>query len=109
MIQDLGGKKQNTDCKIVLSSIGTPHNITWGLENRNTMIRVIARGAGKATYFENRSPGAAMNPYLGLAATVAAGIDGIRNKLELPTEGPGRNEFGSLPTNLENALQALER
>jgi Glutamine synthetase len=69
MIQDLGGKKQNTDCNIVLSSIGTPHNITWGLENRNTMIRVIARGAGKATYFENRSPGAAMNPYLGLAAT----------------------------------------
>ena len=72
------------------------------------MIRVIARGSGKATYFENRSPGAAMNPYLGLAGMVAAGIDGIRNKLELPAEGTGLNECGSLPVNLESALQALE-
>ncbi|XP_066932493.1 glutamine synthetase-like [Clytia hemisphaerica] len=88
--------------------IGTPDNITWGLESRDTMIRVIARGAGKATYLENRSPGAAMNPYLGLAGMVAAGLDGIRNELELPAEGTGLNECGKLTGSLEDALQALE-
>ena len=72
------------------------------------MIRAIARGAGKATYLENRSPGAAMNPYLGLAGMVAAGIDGIRNKLELPAEGPSENAYGKLPGSLEEALIALE-
>lgn len=72
------------------------------------MIRAIARGAGKATYLENRSPGAAMNPYLGLAGMVAAGIDGIRNKLELPAEGPCENAYGKLPGSLEEALIALE-
>ena len=91
-----------------LFHLGTPDNITWGLESRDTMIRVIARGAGKATYLENRSPGAAMNPYLGLAGMVAAGLNGIRNELELPAEGTGLNECGKLPGSLEEALQALE-
>lgn len=89
-------------------NIGTPHLITWGVENRLTMIRVIARGAGKATYFENRVPGAPMNPYLALAAHVAAGMDGIKNKLELPPPGNERNFCGVLPTSLEESLQALE-
>jgi len=88
--------------------ITTPHNITWGVENRLTMIRVIARGGGKKTYLENRLPGSSMNPYLALAAQVAAGMDGIRNKLELPAPGPELNEYGVLPTNLEDAVKALE-
>lgn len=49
-----------------------------------------------------------MNPFLGLAGTVAAGMDGIRNKLELSAEGPLENEYGKLPGSLEEALQALE-
>ena len=72
------------------------------------MIRAIARGAGKSTYLENRSPGAAMNPYLGLAGMVAAGMDGIRNELELPAEGPHENAYGKLPGSLGEALTALE-
>lgn len=72
------------------------------------MIRVIARGAGKATYLENRLPGATMNPYLALAGMVAAGIDGIRNKIELPAPGNTENEFGVLPGTLEEALDALK-
>lgn len=89
--------------------ITTPHNVTWGVENRLTMIRVIARGGGKKTYYENRLPGSSMNPYLALAAHVAAGMDGIRNKLELPAQGPEHNEYGVLPTNLEDALKAFEK
>ena len=73
------------------------------------MIRVIARGAGKATYFENRVPGSAMNPYLALAAHVAAGMDGIKNKLALPPPGNELNFCGVLPSSLEESLQALEK
>jgi len=88
--------------------IGTPHAITWGVEARLCMIRVLSRGAGGATYFENRLPGAAMNPYLGLAGVVAAGMDGLRNGLTLPPSGTAENFNGLLPTNLEGALVALD-
>ena len=71
------------------------------------MIRVIARGAGKGTYLEHRQPGSAMNPYLALAAMVAAGMDGIKNKLELPPDGNTLNEYGVLPSTLAQALDAL--
>ena len=77
------------------------------MENRLTMIRVIARGAGKGTYFEHRLPGSSMNPYLALAGMVAAGMDGIKNKLELPPDGNTLNKFGELPRTLEQALDAL--
>lgn len=88
--------------------IGTPSAITWGVENRLTMIRVIARGGGKCTYFENRLGGSAMNPYLALAAHVAAGLDGIKNKLPLPPQGTEENFCGTLPMSLEDSLVALE-
>lgn len=92
----------------VFLCLETPHNITWGVEDRLTMIRVIARGKGKATYLENRVPGSAMNPYLGLAVHVAAGMDGLRKKLELPPPGKELNFCGALPTCLEDSLKALE-
>ena len=50
-----------------------------------------------------------MNPYLALAGQVAAGLDGIRNKLPLPPQGTDENFCGSLPQDLEGALQALEK
>ena len=89
--------------------IGTPHAITWGVEARLCMVRVLARGAGGATYFENRLPGAAMNSYLGLAVTVAAGLDGLKNGLTLPPAGTAENFNGLLPMTLDGALTALEK
>ena len=50
-----------------------------------------------------------MNPYLALAAHVAAGMDGIKNKLELPAPGNEKNEYGVLPNSLEESLQLLEK
>ncbi len=38
----------------------------------------------QATYIENRLPSGAMNPYLSLAVTIAAGLDGINNKIPPP-------------------------
>ena len=49
-----------------------------------------------------------MNPYLALAAHVAAGMDGIKKKLPLPPPGKELNFCGVLPNSLEESLQALE-
>src|SRR6266545_5287455 len=88
-----------------------PTNATWGLENRTVGLRIKGvRGAN--THVENRIPCAASNPYLVLAGTIAAGIDGIRSKLEppAPVEGMayGMPDVVDLPTSLGAALDALE-
>jgi glutamine synthetase len=88
-----------------------PTNATWGLENRTVGIRI--KGVrGSNTHVENRMPCAASNPYLVLAGTLAAGIDGIRRGLEppAPVEGiaHGMDGVTDLPTTLGAALDALE-
>lgn len=88
-----------------------PTNATWGLENRTVGLRIKgSRGAN--THVENRIPCAASNPYLVLAGTIAAGLDGIRRKLEppAPVEGIAYGLAGvtDLPTTLGAALDALE-
>ena len=91
-----------------------PVNATWGRDNRSAMIRAKINGPN-GTYFENRAALAGSNQYISLAATVAAGMDGIINKLELPPEVTG-NAYDpddvpadtlNLPTNTEDALEAL--
>jgi len=59
-----------------------PTAISWGLDNRTCALRVI--GHGHSLRFENRVPGGDVNPYLAVAAMVAAGLYGIEHKLELP-------------------------
>jgi len=65
-----------------------PTNISWGIQNRSCAFRVKVDGE-KGTYIENRLAGGSSNPYLVLAATIAAGLDGIDRKLELPKEIEG--------------------
>ncbi|XP_054755188.1 lengsin-like [Lytechinus pictus] len=92
----------------------SPKNATWGIENRFAMLRVKING-DKGTYMENRAGAAGANCYLILAATVAAGIDGIINKYKLPAEvtNPGESHeevtrtAAELPNNMESALEAL--
>jgi len=60
-----------------------PTNVSWGIQNRSCAFRVKVDGE-KGTYIENRLPGGSSNPYLVFAATIAAGLDGIDRKLELP-------------------------
>ena len=88
-----------------------PTNATWGLENRTVGVRI--KGIrGENTHVENRMPAGASNPYLVMAGTLAAGMDGIRRGLELPPpiEGMayGMENVTDLPTSLEAALAALE-
>lgn len=58
-----------------------PTAIRWGRDNRTCGFRLVGQGAGLR--LENRLPGGDANPYLAVAAMIAAGIDGIENNLPL--------------------------
>jgi glutamine synthetase len=83
-----------------------PTAIAWGYDNRTCALRLVGRGSGLR--FENRVPGGDANPYLVVAAMVAAGVDGIENGLELPAPFPG-NAYASdherVPASLTQALE----
>jgi glutamine synthetase len=81
-----------------------PTAIAWGLDNRTCALRVVGRG--HAMRMENRVPGGDVNPYLAVAALIAAGLDGIDR--ELPLEAPYEgNAYTSgvdrLPTTLRES------
>jgi glutamine synthetase len=58
-----------------------PTAVAWGRDNRTCALRAV--GHGPATRIENRAPGGDVNPYLALAAMIAAGLRGIDEGLEL--------------------------
>lgn len=58
-----------------------PTAIRWGRDNRSCAFRLVGHGAGLR--LENRLPGGDANPYLAVAAMIAAGIDGIESNLQL--------------------------
>ena len=82
-----------------------PDLSNWGIDHRRATFRVKNEGI-KGTYFENRLPSAACDPYLVVASTIAAGLDGVINKLSLDREMNA--EASKLPHTLDEALQALE-
>ena len=89
-----------------------PTSVGWGIENRTTAIRVINHGESSLR-IENRVPGADMNPYLAMAASLAAGLYGIRNNLKLevaPTKGNQYEQKSAprLPKNLKEAVEAMK-
>ncbi len=89
-----------------------PTNVTWGFENRTVAFRVKATGDDH-THIENRLGGGASNPYLVMASSLAAGLDGIKQQLDLPpvVEGIAYGMAGvpDLPIRLDDALDALEQ
>jgi glutamine synthetase len=68
--------------KRLVDGFWAPVKPTWGIDNRTASFRVIP-GSAKSTRLETRCPGADVNAYLGLAACLAAGLDGIEKKLKL--------------------------
>ena len=70
--------------KRLVDDFWAPVKPTWGMDNRTASFRVIA-GSPKATRLETRCPGADVNPYLAMAAVIAAGLDGVEKGLKLTT------------------------
>ena len=70
--------------KRLVDGFWAPVKPTWGIDNRTASFRVIA-GSPKATRLETRCPGADVNPYLAMAAVIAAGLDGVEKGLKLAT------------------------
>jgi len=68
--------------KRLVDGFWAPVKPTWGLDNRTASFRVIS-GSPKATRLETRCPGADVNPYLAMAAVLAAGLHGIEKNLKL--------------------------
>ncbi len=89
-----------------------PYRINWGFDNRSTLVRVPP-DRGEGTRLEVRVGDGAANPYIVVAAILAAGLDGLKNKLEAPAPAEGWSyqdeHFEILPGSLREALDALER
>ncbi|WP_354643987.1 glutamine synthetase family protein [Kitasatospora camelliae] len=87
-----------------------PTAIAWGRDNRTCALRVV--GHGPSLRFENRVPGGDVNPYLAVAALIAAGLHGIEQQLTLEPEFTG-NAYASdaprVPASLREAVDAFAR
>ncbi len=70
--------------KRLVDGFWAPVKPTWGIDNRTASFRVIP-GSPKSTRLETRCPGADINPYLAMAAVVAAGLAGVEKKMKLTT------------------------
>lgn len=88
-----------------------PDRVTWAVENRAALVRVIGQPGSSSCHVENRVGDPAANPYLYLASQVAAGLDGIRRDLDpgAPATEPYRADAVPLPASLMDAVAALRR
>ena len=68
--------------KRLVDGFWAPVKPTWGVDNRTASFRVIP-GSPKSTRLETRCPGSDVNPYLAIAALLAAGLHGVEGKLKL--------------------------
>ncbi len=90
-----------------------PTHVHWGADNRTVMAR-LTMNQGAANRVEFRNPGADANPYLAIAAVLAAGCDGVVNRRGLPPKSTGDmyanpGDTVALPTNLNEAISAFEK
>jgi len=89
---------------------GAPRNVNWGIGNRSCSFRVPSTEE-KSMRIENRISGSDTNPYLIIAANLAAGYLGITNKIK-PTAETKKSLFdeknSALPKNMEEAISLFE-
>ena len=105
--------------KRLIPGYEAPVYVAWSGTNRSPLIRIPA-ARGEGTRVELRSPDSAANPYLALAVCLAAGLDGIKNKI-MPPEAVDGNIFDmseeemaalniqALPADLNEALEEMEK
>ncbi len=87
-----------------------PDRVCWALENRGALVRVQGAPGDANSHVEMRMGEPAANPYLYMAANIAAGLDGIRRELAPPAPveaDPYVADAQMLPTSLATAVDAL--
>ncbi len=105
--------------KRLIPGYEAPVNVSWSTQNVSPLIRVPAE-RGEATRCENRLPDPSANPYLALAVQLAAGLDGIAQRID-PGDPVNKNisrmsyrerrkfRIDDLPRDLHEALDFLEK
>jgi glutamine synthetase len=88
-----------------------PTRLAWSYDNRTAGFRVVGQDAGLR--IECRIPGADCNPYLALAASLASGLDGIKNHIEPPAAFQGdlyqAKDLPRVPETLQQATDLFEK
>lgn len=92
-----------------------PTNASWGVENRTAAVRAITAPSSKSTRIEYRLTGADANPYIAMAASLAAGLYGIENELD-PGEPFNRSTYSApegrfrpMPRTLKEAIELVKQ
>jgi glutamine synthetase len=97
--------------KRLVEGAWAPTTVTWGVDNRTVALRALTEGA-RSCRLETRVVGSDTNPYLAIAACLAAGLYGIQHKLSLQaaTIGNGYKDEsnGRFPKSLEQATQTMK-
>jgi glutamine synthetase len=97
--------------KRLVEGAWAPTTLTWAVDNRTVALRALPLGP-KSARVETRVVGSDSNPYLAMAACLASGLYGIKNKMKLQdaTIGNGYRDtsHGILPSNLWNATQEMK-
>ncbi len=105
--------------KRLVPGFEAPTHIAWSMRNRSPMIRIPDR-RGIGTRMELRMPDPSCNPYLAFSVAMAAGLEGIRSKIDAPepvnkniytmsARERSRLKIGTLPGDLNEAMQALDK
>jgi glutamine synthetase len=105
--------------KRLMPGFEAPVNIAWSEKNRSPLVRVPAR-RGMGTRCEVRIPDPSCNPYLAFAVMLAAGLDGLEKQMDpgppinknifsMSQREKKRLKIGQLPSNLNSALDLLEK
>jgi glutamine synthetase len=87
-----------------------PTSVRWGPDNRTCALRLVGHGAGLRV--ENRVPGGDVNPYLAVAAMIAAGLHGIDSELPLEPAVEGNaylDTSAKVPHTLRDALELWQK
>ncbi|HYG01764.1 MAG TPA: glutamine synthetase [Chryseosolibacter sp.] len=96
--------------KRLVEGAWAPTTLTWARDNRTVALRVLA-GGNSSCRLETRVIGSDANPYLAMAACLAAGLYGIKNNLQLQVETKGNGyrdtSHGILPGTLQEATTSM--
>jgi len=88
-----------------------PDRLVWGVDHRGVLFRVLGGAGDAASRIENRGGEPGANPYLYIAAQIAAGLDGIERGIDPgpPETDPYQSDHAALPASLDKAIEATDQ